>query len=178
MSGELSMEIELLIANHEFELSNELTHQPLQGEIDYEGDLRTIDKWDEINNGHHNEKRNGERYPLRSWIRLAYVSVSYLDNKKFPQLVLINGFSRDISSKGASILCPEKVFPLKCHDRAETVRTSHCLSVSDHVSLGIQRTEGNWITMKSEVRSIRKTPSGLNRIGLKFCRSAESTGEL
>lgn len=168
MSSDVLTESNYLLDAFAFDDSTKLTHKPIDTAVNYADDLQTIDKWDEINNGHHSEKRLIERFKYRTCVRLAFICQNALSKTRRPQLVVINAFSKDISTHGAGVLCPERIFPLKWHDGAETLLIKPFLSISDSVALGLQRAEGNWITINAEIRSLRKTRNGLNNIGLKF----------
>jgi len=172
MSIDTLAESKLLLTTLAFDESTSLTHEPFNPKIDYADDLQTIDKWDEINNGHHNEKRKVERYKYRSCVRLAFACQSIVDKKRPRHLIIISGYSKDISTQGAGVLCPERIVSLKSDEKVETLLLKPFLSISDPVALGLQRAEGNWITMKGEIRNLRKTRNDLIYIGIRFCKLA------
>ncbi|PHS16934.1 MAG: hypothetical protein COA78_03520 [Blastopirellula sp.] len=145
-----------------------LTHQAVQHRIDYENDLQTITKWSEINDGHHNEKRLGNRYQYRGTFTLAFLSTQFSEDTNCPELIRIEAFGIDLSTKGARFLCPNEFMPMDNDDLTEIIKLDHNLSISDNIVLGILQPDSSWILMQSEIRRIRKTRNQLNDFGVKL----------
>ena len=125
-------------------------------------------KWSEINDGHHNEKRIGERYQYRGSFTFAFISAQIIDEQDFQQLVLIEVCGKDLSTKGTRLLCPEEFLPITIDDKSVPLKLSHSISITDQVVLGILQADGSMKLIKAEVCRIRKTANGLNDIGVKF----------
>ncbi|PHS16935.1 MAG: hypothetical protein COA78_03525 [Blastopirellula sp.] len=148
---------------------NLLTHVPLQKQSDKERAFQAFEKWSKINEGHHNEKRIGERYHYHGLPVVTFTTLGLVNDTKLEELVCIEVFAKDISTNGAAFLCSDELRPIgSFSSNINQLQLSKCISVKDQIALGLQIEPNQWTWLHANVVRIRKALAGFIDVGLEF----------
>ena len=130
--------------------------------------LRTMSRWEEINDGHHSEKRTNRRTAFPAKIVLAATIASS------PAPVLFPVWGRNLSASGVAALCSRLLEPLYADDETPLLELSTVLdqATSWQCGLCLSPTEFRWMICR--IVRLRPLPNEMFDFGVEFLRGSNS----
>jgi hypothetical protein len=140
-----------------------VTHYSLSDEATMERLRSTLERWRQINDGHHNEKRKVLRRPF---ISQPFVAIHIGDE----EVVAFHAWSRDISELGVCLLMPRELAPVMNDDRARIVDLSDVIHVGREFAIGLPTSPGEAdpIWLRGQIKRLRPFHDVALECGVEF----------
>ncbi|MEQ8788647.1 MAG: PilZ domain-containing protein [Pirellulaceae bacterium] len=150
----------------------QITHENPTAEEDLERMRDMLDQWRRLSTGKRDERRC---LPRHDYATTAIVSVDYTPSdakeESGPKLqAVFESWTRDLSATGVSLLFPRHLSPQSesKHERAETIDLYEVLNRGDEIQVGLPKSAGRILWMRSVIRRLRRVQDFVLDCGVQF----------
>jgi hypothetical protein len=153
------------------------THEVDMDSSRYQQVLAAIRQWDKINDGHHAEKRPGERLNFNGNPILVVTLPATAGDELHaePQSISFSVSGRNISRSGMSFLASRVIMPVLASDETPIVQLEDVLIVPSELTVGLPEhgSDGlHWLVAK--LVRLRRVHEELLEGGVQFLRKQDS----
>ena len=131
--------------------------------------LKSLDRWREINDGHHSQKRSLERFSFRGRPIVVVEDVRSSGDELGAASVGFEVWGRNVSRGGASFLSGGHLVPCgDLDDDVSLMSLEDVIELERVISIGFCYEKGFWQWFLARVMRVRKVHGGLFEIGVAF----------
>jgi hypothetical protein len=150
---------------------NEPTYEPDCDESMVLETITALNRWNQINSGHHTEKRSVERLGYDG--RPLVVIDATQDDSGAPFAdggpVVFRAWGRDLSRAGMSFLTPSRLISCKPGDHSPAVLLfSQMVELGSQFRIGLSQSKGDMLFMTALLIRLRLVQNGMIDCGVRF----------